>query len=121
MPSPMLLKRFHVLIPALMLAVGLGFSVQAQEKAAANAPAATPSVHIDNFSFTPAEITISPGTTLTWTNGDDIPHTVVASNKAFRSKVMDTDQQFSFTFTAAGTYEYFCSLHPHMKGKVVVK
>src|ERR1700730_2101104 len=111
----------HVLIPALMLVLSLASSVWAEEKAATTAPASTPSVRIDNFSFTPAEITVSPGTTLTWTNGDDIPHTVVASNKAFRSKVMDTDQQFSFTFTQPGTYEYFCSLHPHMKGKVTVK
>ncbi len=88
---------------------------------AENAPAPSPSVRIDNFSFTPAEITIAPGTTLTWVNGDDIPHTVAATNKAFRSKVMDTDQHYSFTFTAPGTYEYFCSLHPHMQGKVIVK
>jgi amicyanin len=120
MPTLMSLKRFRVLISALMLAMSFVSFAKAEEKIAANAPP-TPSVHIDNFSFTPAEITVSPGTTLTWVNGDDIPHTVVASNKAFRSKVMDTDQQFSFTFSQAGTYEYFCSLHPHMKGKVIVK
>jgi amicyanin len=85
----------------------------AQEKAA--------EVHIDNFAFTPAEVTISPGTTVTWENRDDIPHNVVASNKAFRSKVMDTEQKFSFTFGTPGVYEYFCALHPHMKGKVIVK
>ena len=85
----------------------------AQEKAA--------EVHIDNFSFTPAEITISPGTTVTWENRDDIPHNIVATNKAFRSKVMDTEQKFSFTFGTLGVYEYFCALHPHMKGKVIVK
>jgi amicyanin len=92
-----------------------------QQKVAAAATPPAPLVRIDNFSFTPAEITVAPGTTLTWVNGDDIPHTVAATNKAFRSKVMDTDQQFSFTFTAPGTYEYFCSLHPHMKGTVIVK
>jgi amicyanin len=78
-------------------------------------------VHIDNFAFSPAEITITAGETVTWVNRDDIPHNVVASNKAFRSKVMDTDQEYSFTFTTPGTYEYFCALHPHMKGTVTVK
>jgi plastocyanin len=58
---------------------------------------------------------------VTWVNGDDIPHTVVATDKSFKSKVLDTDETFSFTFAKAGTYEYFCSIHPHMTGKVVVK
>ncbi len=89
------------------------------EHAAATATA--PTVHIDNFAFSPQEITITAGTTVTWVNRDDIPHNVVASNKAFRSKVMDTDQQYSFTFATPGTYEYFCALHPHMKGMVIVK
>jgi amicyanin len=87
----------------------------------ANAEAFVPSVHIDNFTFTPQEITITRGTTLTWVNEDDIPHAIAESNKAFRSKAMDTDQKFSFTFTAPGIYDYFCSLHPHMQGKVIVK
>jgi amicyanin len=81
----------------------------------------TTEIHIDNFAFTPAEITVSPGTTITWENRDDIPHNVVASDKTFRSKVMDTEQKFSFTFGSPGVYEYFCALHPHMKGKVIVK
>jgi amicyanin len=107
----------------LLLLLTMSFipSSHGQEKVAANAPPPPPSVRIDNFTFTPAEITIAPGTALTWVNGDDIPHTVVATGKTFRSKVMDTEQQFSFTFNKPGTYEYFCSLHPHMKGKVVVK
>ena len=108
-------------ITAVVLTMSVISSPHAQEKIAANAAAPSPSVRIDNFSFTPAEITIAPGTTLTWVNGDDIPHTVAATNKAFRSKVMDTDQHYSFTFTAPGTYDYFCSLHPHMQGKVIVK
>ena len=87
----------------------------------AKAEAFVPSVHIDNFTFTPQEITITRGTTLTWVNDDDIPHAIAASNKAFRSKAMDTEQKFSFTFSEPGTYEYFCSLHPHMQGKVIVK
>jgi amicyanin len=112
---------FRVLLPALVLAVSLAGPVKGEEKITGVALASTPTVHIDNFAFTPAELTVAPGTTVTWVNGDDIPHNVVASNKAFRSKVMDSEQQFSFTFKDAGTYEYFCALHPHMKAKVIVK
>jgi plastocyanin len=65
-------------------------------------------------------VTVPVGATVTWVNGDDVPHTVVATDKSFRSKVLDTDDRFSFTFTRAGTYDYFCSIHPHMTGKVVV-
>jgi plastocyanin len=77
-------------------------------------------VHIDNFVFEPAQLTVKTGTTVTWQNRDDIPHTVVCAGK-FRSKTMDTDDKFSFTFTAAGEYKYFCSLHPHMTGMVKVE
>jgi plastocyanin len=85
------------------------------------AAAATTEVKIDNFSFSPQEITVSAGTTILWTNRDDIPHTVVSDDKVFKSKVLDTDQQFSFTFAKPGTYPYFCSVHPKMTGKIVVK
>lgn len=78
-------------------------------------------VKIDNFSFGPTEITLPVGTTVTWTNRDDIPHTVVSTDKVFKSKVLDTDEKFSFTFSKAGTYPYFCSIHPKMTGKVVVQ
>jgi plastocyanin len=88
---------------------------------AAAAPAGAMSVSIDNFSFTPKEITVAKGTTVTWVNRDDVPHTVVNGDKLFRSKALDTDDQFSFTFTEPGTYNYFCSVHPMMIGKVIVK
>ena len=77
-------------------------------------------VSIDNFTFAPAQLTVKVGTTVTWTNHDDIPHTVVSAGK-FRSKTLDTDDSFSFTFTAAGDYKYFCSLHPHMTGMIKVE
>ena len=77
-------------------------------------------VHIDNFVFEPAQLTVKVGQTVTWTNRDDIPHTVVCAGK-FRSKAMDTDGTFSFTFTAPGDYRYFGSLHPHMTGAVKVE
>jgi plastocyanin len=78
-------------------------------------------VKIDNFSFGPGIVTVPVGTTVTWTNRDDIPHTVVSDDKVFKSKVLDTDEKFSYTFTKPGTYAYFCSIHPKMTGKVVVQ
>jgi amicyanin len=78
-------------------------------------------VTIDNFTFTAPELTVAVGTTVTWVNHDDIPHTVVDKNKAFRSKALDTDDAYSFTFASAGTFDYFCGLHPHMLGKIIVK
>ena len=77
-------------------------------------------VTIDNFTFSPATLKVKVGDTVTWSNHDDIPHTVVSAGK-FRSKAMDTDGTFSFTFTAAGEYKYFCSLHPHMTGAITVE
>jgi amicyanin len=77
-------------------------------------------VKIGNFTFGPQEVKVKAGTTITWTNEDDIPHTVVSPNN-FRSKVLDTDGTYAFTFTTPGTYKYFCSLHPHMTGTIVVE
>jgi plastocyanin len=88
----------------------------------AKAPQATSAeVKVDNFSFGPATLTVAVGTTVTWTNRDDIPHTIVSTDKVFKSKVLDTDEKFSFTFAKAGTYPYFCSIHPKMTGSVVVQ
>ena len=81
----------------------------------------TMEVKIDNFTFGPAEVTVMVGTTITWTNRDDIPHTVVSTDKAFKSKVLDTDEKFSSAFRTPGTFSYFCSIHPKMTGKVVVR
>ena len=86
---------------------------------AAAAPGAM--VHIGNFTFSQPVLTINAGTVVTWVNDDDIPHTVVAQDKSFKSRVLDTGDRFSFTFTKAGQIAYFCSLHPHMTGKLVVK
>ncbi len=92
---------------------------------AANLPADTKAnpdmVKIDNFSFTPQTLTVHPGTKVTWVNKDDVPHTVTSTDKKFKSRVLDTDERFSFTFSAAGTYNYFCSVHPHMTGKIIVQ
>ena len=94
----------------------IGFA--ALTAAVAASPAA---VNIDNFNFSPPALTVAAGTTVTWTNHDDIPHTVRAVDGSFHSKAMDTDDKYSFTFSKPGVYSYFCSIHPKMVGKVIVK
>jgi plastocyanin len=83
--------------------------------------AATAAVKIDNFVFGPQTLTVPVGTTVTWTNSDDIPHTSVSTEGVFQSKVLDTDEKFSYTFSKAGTYPYYCTIHPKMTGKIVVQ
>jgi plastocyanin len=78
-------------------------------------------VRIDNFAFYPRQLTVKSGTTVVWENADGIPHTIASSTKMFKSKALDTGDKFSFTFTTSGTYDYFCSLHPHMIGAIVVE
>jgi plastocyanin len=89
----------------------------------AGSPARTADIQvkIDNFTFNPQQITVKAGDTVTWTNHDDIPHTVTSKTLLFRSKAVDTDDKFSFTFAKPGSYPYFCSLHPHMTGSIVVE
>jgi plastocyanin len=78
-------------------------------------------IKIENFTFNPASITIKPGTTVTWLNADDIPHSVVEYNKAFKSPPLDSGQKFSMVVTATGEVNYFCGFHNHMTGKVMVQ
>jgi plastocyanin len=82
---------------------------------------ATHEIRIDNFSFTPMDLTIPTGTQVAWVNKDDVPHNVISVDHQFKSQALDTDERFSFTFQHPGTYEYFCSVHPKMTGKIVVK
>jgi plastocyanin len=82
---------------------------------------ATNVITIDNFTFSPKELTVAVGTTVKWVNHDDIPHTIVQKKTTFRSKALDTDDSYSYTFTSVGDFDYFCGLHPHMVGKVIVK
>ena len=88
---------------------------------AAPGPAGGPQVEIANFNFTPAELTVPVGGTVTWSNNDDAPHTVTSADKVFSSPSINTDAQFTFTFAAPGTYAYFCAIHPFMTAKVVVQ
>lgn len=78
-------------------------------------------IKIDNFSFTPSTITVHAGAQVRWTNRDDVPHTVVSTDKLFKSRALDTDEAFDYTFSKPGTYKYFCSLHPNMTATVVVQ
>ncbi len=100
--------------PAVGAMVAFG-TVAAEEAKDANV------VTIDNFSFGPGELNVAVGTTVKFINHDDIPHSVVENNKAFRSKALDTDDSYSYTFASAGTFSYFCGLHPKMVGKIIVK
>jgi plastocyanin len=86
-----------------------------------NPPAKAVAIEIDNFKFGVVSIDVAVGTTVTWTNRDDVPHTVVSVKKVFKSPPLDTDEKFSYTFNEAGTFEYYCSLHPRMTGAIVVK
>ncbi|HET6977027.1 MAG TPA: cupredoxin family copper-binding protein [Pyrinomonadaceae bacterium] len=76
---------------------------------------------IQNFSFEPSTLTVKPGTTVTWVNRDDEPHTATATDKRFNSKTLDTGDRFSQQFDAPGVYTYYCALHPRMTGKIIVK
>jgi plastocyanin len=105
-----------VMIAMLLLSAGSSSLKASDQPSAANV-----AVKIDNFVFGPQAITVPVGTTVTWTNSDDIPHTAVSTDGVFKSKVMDTDEKFSYTFTKTGTYPYYCSVHPKMTGQIVVK
>jgi plastocyanin len=111
--------RIITLQGLLLVAAGLAMSVVAHEAKAGPPPGAM--VRIGNFTFNQATLTVRSGTTVTWQNDDDIPHTVVSKTMLFKSKVLDTGDRFSFTFAKAGQFGYFCSIHPHMTGKIIVK
>ena len=100
----------------LSLLLGSLFAVAAQA-----ADTAVSRIEIQKFAFTPKEITIAAGTTLVWTNHDETPHTIIASDGSFVSKAMDTDDRYEHTFAAAGDYTYFCTLHPYMTGTIHVR
>jgi len=107
---------------ALIVAMLLGPIVGAMlALGSAAAQDATNVITIDNFTFSPKELTVAVGTTVKWVNHDDIPHLVVEKKTTFRSKALDTDDSYSYTFTSAGTFDYFCGLHPQMVGQVIVK
>lgn len=110
-----------VLGGALVIALGVSVNSRAGETPQ-KADGGPVQVKIDNFTFAPTPLTVAAGTTVQWVNRDDIPHTVVSEDKStFKSKALDTDDNFSYTFSKPGTYTYFCSIHPKMTGKIVVQ
>jgi plastocyanin len=111
------LESIRAIASAVFLLFNLAFA--AGEEAGADTQ--TLIVRIDNFMFSPAKISLPAGTTLTWLNADNIPHSVAATGEAFRSKLLEPGEKFSFTFVEAGTYDYFCPLHTQMRGTVIVK
>jgi plastocyanin len=114
--------RISSSIGAAIMMLAMCFSAPSgAESAVAAAAIVQQQVRIDNFTFSPAEITVPAGAKVTFLNADDIPHVVAAVNKTFRSKALDTDDAYSFTFVTPGVYDYFCALHPHMQGRVIVK
>ena len=109
------------LIAATMLGCAVG-ALMAASVLFAQADGPQSVLSIDNFTFTPQTLTVKAGTTVTWINRDDIPHGIASSNNAFKkSGALDTDDSYSFSFTTPGTYQYFCYLHPHMVGLIVVE
>jgi plastocyanin len=116
-------KNMRVASVAIPVLIGmlLLFAVSPNVRASEQPAGANAAVKIDNFVFGPQTLTVPVGTTVTWTNSDDIPHTSVSTDGVFKSKVLDTDEKFSYTFTKAGTYPYYCTIHPKMTGKVVVQ
>lgn len=103
-----------------LTALALFAALAAQAPMAPASHSATVAVKVDNFTFSPMKLTVAEGTKVTWTNADDVPHTIVAVKGAFKSMALDTDETFSYTFTKPGTYKYFCSVHPRMVGTVTV-
>jgi len=102
------------IIRSTMASAAKTFNTAAEDKPTAQ-------VKIDNFVFSPNPLTVAVGSTIRWTNQDDIPHNVVSDDKSFKSKALDTDETFTYTFTKPGTYTYFCSIHPKMTGQIVVQ
>jgi plastocyanin len=105
-------RRIAALIPLAFIAAAPSIARPAQT---------TATVAIRNFAFTPQVLTVRPGTTVTWTNTDEEPHTVTSTSRAFGSGALDTGGTFRFTFAKPGEYAYYCALHPHMTGKIIVK
>jgi plastocyanin len=106
---------FRKLFPLAMAALAL-----AATAAHATAPKAV-TVHIANFAFAPAVVTVAPGGVVTWINDDDDAHSIVSDKAAFHSAALDTKDHYSFTFAATGDYAYHCGLHPHMVAKILVR
>jgi len=115
-----------IAIASVMILVGTASHAQHENgsgmlvRTAAGTDAAS-QVMIDNFVYSPVPLTVKVGTTVTWINHDDIPHTVDSTQGKFKSAALDTDDKFEFRFNEAGEYPFYCRIHPKMTGKIVVQ
>jgi len=112
------LRGFAVIVPVVLAAVLMLVPTRATSADAKSSPT---EVSVDNFTFGPDTLTVAANSTVTWINKDDVPHTIASNDGLFKSKALDTDDKYSYTFTKPGTYSYFCSIHPKMVGKIVVQ
>lgn len=114
--------RAGTALALILLAAQTAMPARAATSPASDAATAN-TVRIDNFSFSPKTLTVTAGTTVTWVNRDDEPHTVTSGDepRTLGSAALDTDERFTYTFAKPGTYPYFCKIHPHMTGVIVVK
>ena len=103
------------LVAAVIPAIGANIAVSVA------ATAHTATIQIDNFTFTPGDLTVTTGTVVTWKNADDSPHRIADLNGAYTSAALDTEDSYSHTFATPGVYKYICSIHPYMKGEITVK
>jgi plastocyanin len=111
-------SNLGVALPLALSAVLLLHPTRAKSE---DAKASPTEVRVDNFSFGPDSLTVPVNSTVTWVNKDDVPHVIASNDGVFKSKALDTDDQYSYTFTRAGTYSYYCTIHPKMVGKILVR
>ena len=117
MKNRLLVSTLAVALPLALSAVLLVHPTRARSEDKSSAT----EVRVDNFSFGPETLTVPTNSTVTWINKDDVPHVIASNDGLFKSKALDTDDKYSFTFTKSGTYPYYCSVHPKMVGKIVVQ
>jgi plastocyanin len=117
MKRKLLFSGMALTLPLALATVLILYPTRAKSEAAASPT----EVRVDNFTFGPATLTVPVNSTVTWVNKDDLPHVIASDDGVFKSKALDTDDKYSYTFTKAGTYPYYCSIHPKMLGKIVVK
>ena len=118
MRKKLFLGGLAVALPLALAAVLILHPTRAKSDDTKASPA---EVRVDNFSFGPDTLTVPANSTVTWVNKDDVPHVIASNDGLFKSKALDTDDKYSYTFSKAGTYSYYCSIHPKMVGKVVVQ
>jgi plastocyanin len=118
------MTKKHVFLSGMVLMLPIAFAmvlVLHPIRAKGESTASPLEVQVDNFTFGPATLTVPLNSTVTWVNKDDLPHVIASNDGVFKSKALDTDDKYSYTFNKAGTYAYFCSIHPKMVGTIVVK